>query len=202
MAAVKVNFHLFLPRGLEGLTSLAERCSSMGLPLIADIKLNDIEATNLEAVDLLFGGGFDAVIANPFVGLDEGLSEALASAHRKEKGVILLVYMSHSGARGLRYGGRWGTDLHAVRREGARLGTDGAIVSAKSIPILRRVREVLKDEQVILSPGVGVQGGSADEATRAGADYAIVGRSIVESDDPVGALRALNRSVPLRPAGR
>ena len=31
-------------------------CSSKGLPVIADIKLNDIESTNLEAVELLFDG--------------------------------------------------------------------------------------------------------------------------------------------------
>ena len=46
-----------------------------GLPLIADIKLNDIESTNLDAVELLFADGVDAVIANPFVGVRGGSLE-------------------------------------------------------------------------------------------------------------------------------
>ena len=37
----------------------------------------------------------------------------------------------------------------------------------------------------IISPGVGMQGGSAGDTIRAGAEYVIVGRSIYQSDDPL-----------------
>ncbi len=43
----------------------------------------------------------------------------------------------------------------------------------------------MAEEQVILSPGVGFQGGDAGKALAAGADYLIVGRSIIGSKDPV-----------------
>ena len=75
---MKVNFQLLLPQGLQGLAGVVEVCSRRGCPLIADIKLNDIESTNLETVEMLFGGGFDAVIANPFTGHNEGLSKVIS----------------------------------------------------------------------------------------------------------------------------
>jgi orotidine-5'-phosphate decarboxylase len=44
---------------------------------------------------------------------------------------------------------------------------------------------------MILTPGVGAQGGSAADAIRAGADYIIVGRSIYQADDPGAAATEL-----------
>lgn len=197
LAGVKVTYHLLLPGGLNGLSELLGVCSEMGLPVIADVKLNDIESTNLEAVDLLFSGGIDAVIANPFVGAEEGLSGVIAEARRRGKGVLLLVYMSHAGAKegyGLAVGGE-PLYLEFARRV-RDWGADGAIVSAKSHSIIREVRAIIRPDQIILSPGVGAQGGVGDRSLLdAGTDYAIVGRSIVESSDPRSALRALNTAL-------
>ncbi len=49
---------------------------------------------------------------------------------------------------------------------------------------IREIHAVLKDKFAIYSPGVGAQGGDAEAAVKAGADYLIVGRSIVEAKDP------------------
>ena len=130
VAGVKVNFQLLLPRGVEGIAEVAAICRENSLPLIADIKLNDIEATNRDAVELLFGNGVDAVIANPFVGLEEGLSGVIGRAHAMGKGVLLLVYMSHAGAKegyGLKVDGA-PLYLEFARRV-AEWDADGAIVS-------------------------------------------------------------------------
>ena len=197
LAGVKINFHIMLPRGLEGLSEVIHICAGKGLPLIADIKLNDIEATNLEAVRLLFSGGIDAVIANPFVGAEEGLSKVIEEANLLGKGVILLVYMSHAGAvdgYNLRVRGR---PLYIEFARRVRdWHADGAVVSAKSPRIVSEVRAVLEKGQLILTPGVGVQGGEADRAVAAGADFPIVGRSIIESADPEGVLKEFNLSIP------
>lgn len=198
VAAVKVNWHLILPGGLEGLAGLVEACDEKGLQVIADMKLNDIGSTNLEAAELLFSSGVGAVIANPFVGAEEGLSGVIARAKGSGKGVLLLVYMSHAGARegyGLTVAGK-PLYLEFARRT-RDWGADGAIVSAKSLEIIREVRGVLASGQLILSPGVGFQGGSAERAVvEAGSDFAIIGRSIVEADDPVLATRRFNSSMP------
>lgn len=197
LAGVKLNFHVLLPGGLGGVSPIVDVCARDRLPLIADIKLNDIESTNLETTRLLFEGGFDAVIANPFVGAKEGLSKVISEARRIEKGVLLLVYMSHAGADegyGLRIGGEplFETFARRVRDWDA----DGAIVSSKSPEVIRRVRSLLAPGQLILSPGVGFQGGEASEAIEAGTDFAIVGRSIVGDPDPLSTLERLNDSMP------
>jgi orotidine-5'-phosphate decarboxylase len=197
IAAVKINFQLLLPRGLEGIAEVASICSEKGLPLIADIKLNDIESTNLEAVELLFGNGVDAVIANPFVGFDEGLSRVVHKARALEKGVILLVYMSHAGAK---EGYGLIVDGEPLYLEFARRvrdwDADGAIVSSKSLKTITQVRKILGKERVIISPGVGTQGGESDKAVKAGSDFLIIGRSIIDSEGPLKALQEFNRSTP------
>ena len=123
VVAVKVNWHLLLPYGVLGLRGLVELCGDAGLPLIADMKINDIGATNVEAAETLFSNGFDALIANPFVGYKEGMEELLAKSREMRKGVIMLVYMSHAGARdgyGLKVGGR--AALCQLREEDPQVG--------------------------------------------------------------------------------
>jgi orotidine-5'-phosphate decarboxylase len=145
---------------------------------------------------MLYGGGFDAVIANPFTGHNEGLSKVIARAKALEKGVILLVYMSHAGAEegyALKVGEEPMYMMFA--RKVRDWDADGAIVSAKSLDIIREVRRTLAPWQVILSPGIGFQGGEADKAVKAGTDIAIVGRSIIDAASPRAMLRELNLSV-------
>jgi len=196
IVAVKVNWHLLLPYGVLGLRELVERCMDGDLPLIADMKLNDIGSTNVEAAETLFSNGFDAVIANPFAGYAEGIGDLLAKSKEMGKGVILLVYMSHAGAKegyGLKVGGE---PLYlGFAKKARKWGADGAVVSSKSPSIIRQVRSTLSKDQVILSPGVGAQGGDGRRALAAGADYVIVGRSIVGSKDPVRSVEALNREL-------
>ncbi|MDA4135862.1 MAG: orotidine-5'-phosphate decarboxylase [Thaumarchaeota archaeon] len=198
VAGVKVNWHLMLPYGLEGMAEVIRLSATKNLPIIADIKLNDVESTNLEAVDLLFTSGISAVIANPFVGAEEGLSQVIARGKKLGRGVILLVYMSHAGAKegyGLIVDGK---PLYVEFARRVRdWDADGAIVSAKSPSIVREVRTILRKEQLILSPGVGVQGGRADRSViDAGTDFAIIGRSIIDAADPRSALKAFNSSMP------
>jgi orotidine-5'-phosphate decarboxylase len=193
IAAVKVNHHLLLPYGLKGIGEIVGTCHKEGLPLIADLKMNDIETTNLNVVDSLFSFGFDAVIANPFVGREEGLGKVLEKVHSMRGGVILLVYMSHRGADegyALRLEG--GEPIYRVFAARARdWGADGVIVSAKATDKIAEVRSIVGKGCMIFTPGVGAQGGDASLSLEAGADYVLVGRSVTESADPLKAVRQL-----------
>jgi len=193
IAAVKVNHHLLLPFGLQGLQGVISKCNTERLPLIADLKLNDIESTNLNVVDSLLDFGFNAVIANPFVGREEGLGKVIQRMHSRGGGMLLLVYMSHAGAPegyGLRLAD--GKPLYRVFADRAKeWGADGVIVSAKSSDKIAETRKVVGKSCLIFSPGVGAQGGDAAGGVLSGADFLIVGRSITEADDPAKVLRAL-----------
>ena len=188
IAAVKVNHHLLLPFGLEGIGKIVAKCHDRGLPLIADLKMNDIESTNLDIADSLLAYGFDAVIANPFVGKEEGLGGVIERMHAKGGGVILLVYMSHRGAKegySLRVAGKPLYKTFAARAKDWR--ADGVIVSAKSPEKIAETRKIIGKGCLIISPGVGAQGGTRRGAAL-GADFVIVGRSIVEATNPRKAL--------------
>ena len=180
VCAIKVNFHLILPLSAPEISRINKLVHSCGLQSIADIKLNDIENTNEVAVDHLVRMGFDAVIANPFIGRG-GLAALVQNAHKLDAGVIALVYMSHPGAKegfGLEVGGR-GLYREFLERA-VDAGADGIVVGATQLDILRHVSRQLP----VYSPGLGAQGGDAGKALRSGADYLIIGRSIVEARQP------------------
>jgi orotidine-5'-phosphate decarboxylase len=184
--AIKLNFHLIAPLGLESLRSLNELIGSYDLPSIADIKLNDIDNSNRVATDYLWKAGFDAVIANPFVGYEGALDVVLKRARELGKGVIFLAYMSHKAAdEG--YGlvlqdNRTIFELFLDRAD--KWGADGVIVGSTRPEKIRMARARLRSEIKIISPGSGAQGGDPIESLKAGADYLIVGRSILQTRNP------------------
>jgi orotidine-5'-phosphate decarboxylase len=194
VAAVKLNHQLLLPFGLEGLGKIIGICKEKGLPLIADLKLNDIESTNLDVTESLLAYGVDAVIANPFVGKEEGLGKVVDRMHSGGGGVIFLVYMSHAGAaEGYSLVLKGGEPLYRVFAERARdWKADGVVVSAKDPGKIRETREIVGGECMIFSPGVGAQGGDLRSGAAGGADFVIVGRAITEAQEPEKALGRLN----------
>lgn len=194
VCAVKVNFHLLLPLSAKEITQVTKRAHRHGLQCIADIKLNDIASTNEAALSHLRKMGFDAVIANPFMGTAT-LASLVQKAHEAGAGVIALVYMSHQDA-----GEGYGLDTQQGRlyksflERAAKAGADGIVVGATQLDVLKEVAYEKRSRGIALpvySPGVGVQGGDAKMAVEAGSDYLIVGRSIVESKDPKKAAEKL-----------
>jgi orotidine-5'-phosphate decarboxylase len=192
IVAVKVNHHLLLPYGLEGLKNVIRRCKKAGLPIIADLKINDIESTNLNVADSLLSYGFDALTANPFVGLRDGLEKTVSTLHERGGGIIFLVYMSHLGAdEGYGLEVLDGRPIYRLFAERARdWGADGVVVSAKSRVIMELTRRTVGRNCLIYAPGIGAQGGTA--RTAEGADFLILGRAITDNENPVKALRALS----------
>ncbi len=67
----------------------------------------------------------------------------------------------------------------------------GATVPQK----IAEVKQILGENVAIYSPGVGAQGGAAETAIKAGANYLIVGREITNSDDPAKSARTLCDSI-------
>jgi orotidine-5'-phosphate decarboxylase len=195
VCAIKLNFHVILPLSGSELASLTRLAHSHEIQCIADIKLNDIENTNDIVLEhLLSKMGFDAVIANPFIGTS-GLQSLVKKARTMDGGIIALVYMSHPGAAegyGLRI--QDNQALYRVFLERAeKAGADGIIVGASQNPV---IMEISKSSEIpIYAPGIGAQGGDAKLAASSGADYFIVGRSIVEARDPVSVARELKNSV-------
>ena len=70
----------------------------------------------------------------------------------------------------------------------------GVIAPGNDLAMLRKIREAGKD-LIIVSPGIGAQGGNPADAIMNGSDYIIAGRSIYKSEDPLGEVRRINSAV-------
>ena len=202
VCAVKINHHLTLPLGLfGGVAEVVEQAHSKGLMAIMDGKINDIGATNQVIAEYYYEAGFDAVIANPFVGLNEGLEPIFEVAQRLRRGVILLGYMSHKGAsEGFGqtvYDERTGDKLPQYllfAKKALSWKADGVVVGATVPEKIGEIYSVLREEIPIYSPGVGAQGGAAQTALKMGARYLIVGREIISAKNPAAQAKTLSQT--------
>jgi orotidine-5'-phosphate decarboxylase len=197
LCAVKFNHHLVLPLGtFDGVQKLVKKAHDEGLMTIMDCKVNDIGTTNQVIAEYYYAAGFDALIANPFIGWEEGLKPIFDVASRLRRGVILLIYMSHKAA----VEGYGQTILDAETEEklpqyvsfakkALKHSADGAIVGATYPEKIREVHEILGEKVPIYSPGIGAQGGTAQAALMAGTTYLIVGREITLAKNPAEAAK-------------
>jgi len=194
LCGVKLNFHLLLPLGGRKILKINKMAHRYGLQTIADIKLNDIGNTNRVTTEHLWNLGFDAVIANPIMGLDS-LKSLVNSAHKSEKGVITLCHMSAPEAK-LSY------DMEIKMEKKQQLyqlflnwaltaKVDGIVVGATFPKIIQYCSQKARKNLSIFSPGVGTQGGNANEVILAGTNYLIVGRTILNSKNPINVAKEL-----------
>ena len=195
LCGIKLNFHLLLPLSGKEILKINKTAHRYGLQTIADIKLNDIGNTNQITTDNLWNLGFDAVIANPIMGLDS-LKNLVKSAHKHDKGVITLCHMSAPEAK-LSY------DMEVKMGKKQQLyqlflnwaltaKVDGIVIGATFPKIIQYCAKKAGKNLNIFSPGIGTQGGNANEIISAGTDYLIVGRTILNAKNPISVAKKLH----------
>jgi orotidine-5'-phosphate decarboxylase len=221
--AVKLQLACFERLGAPGWAAL-ERAASVareaGLLVIADGKRGDVPISALAYGQALFGPtptpwgdapglGADAATANPLLGAD-ALEPLLDAARPAGAAVFCLVRTSNPGAADL-------LDLPApeaplferlatlVADHADRLPSEsglsgvGAVVGATEPGHLGRLRELMP-ASIFLVPGVGAQGGRAEELGPAlGAHPASLlvtaSRSIADAADPAAAADQLREAL-------
>ena len=203
ICAVKINHHLVLPLGtFNGVQHLVEQIRGQGLLAIMDAKVNDVGATNQTIAQYYYAAGFDALIANPFIGWEEGLEPLFKVSQKLNRGIILLCYMSHKGARE-GYGqtiidsetGKKTLQYVSFAKKALKYGADGIVVGATYPQKIAEIKRIVGQNVPIYSPGIGAQGGDAEAAVKAGANYLIVGREIIAAADPAKAACQLLDSI-------
>ena len=194
LCGIKLNFHLLLPLSAKEIIKINKTAHDYGLQTIADIKLNDIGNTNRVTTEHLWNLGFDAVIANPIMGLDS-LKNLVKSSHKEQKGVITLCHMSAPEAK-LSYDMEIKMDkkqqLYQLFLNWALTAkVDGIVVGATFPKIIQYCSKQAGKNLSIFSPGVGTQGGNASEVISSGTNYLIVGRTILNAKNPVAVAKEL-----------
>jgi orotidine-5'-phosphate decarboxylase len=192
VVAVKPQAAFFEAQGADGWAALTEVCGharEAGLLVIADAKRGDVPST-AQAYAAAFAPLADAVTVSPYLGYDS-LEPFFA---RDGLGVFVLVKTSNASSVDLQdlplADGRpvWQHVAGLVDRWGAdRLGESGlssvgAVVGATFPQEVAEARRLLP-RSVLLLPGVGAQGGRAEDLAAA------------FSFGPAGALVSASRSV-------
>ena len=195
LCGIKLNFHLLLPLSSKEIIKINKTAHDYGLQTIADIKLNDIGNTNRVTTEHLWNLGFDAVIANPIMGLDS-LKNLVKSSHKEQKGVITLCHMSAPEAK-LSYDmeikmGKKQQLYQLFLNWALTAKVDGIVVGATFPKIIQYCSKQAGKNLSIFSPGVGTQGGNASEVISSGTNYLIVGRTILNAKNPVDVAKELH----------
>ena len=195
LCGIKLNFHLLLPLSAKEIIKINKTAHDYGLQTIADIKLNDIGNTNRVTTEHLWNLGFDAVIANPIMGLDS-LKNLVKSSHKEQKGVITLCHMSAPEAK-LSYDmeikmGKKQQLYQLFLNWALTAKVDGIVVGATFPKIIQYCSKQAGKNLSIFSPGVGTQGGNASEVISSGTNFLIVGRTILNAKNPTNIAKELH----------
>ena len=195
LCGIKINFHLLLQLDKKQISRINKNAHDYGLQCIADIKLNDIGNTNFITAENLWNMGFYAVIVNPIMG-KKSLKNLVELSHKKNKGVISLCHMSAPEAK-ISYeleikNNSKKQQLYQLFLDWALTShVDGIIVGATYPKIISYCKKSARGKLSLFSPGIGTQGGSASKAKKLGSDYLIVGRTILNSKNPVETTKKL-----------
>ena len=179
--AIKVNWPLIMVRGSSIVSELSRYTR-----IICDLKIADIPNTNSLIAGRVSEEGAWGVISQSFPGEDSLRAVVEAAGSTK---VFSVVAMSHPGARQFIY-----PKTDELIDMSLRAGVYGIIAPGNDYAMLSRIRSRTRN-LTIMTPGIGAQGGSPEEALRNGADLLIVGRAIYNAERPIEEVKKLNSSI-------
>ncbi len=172
---IKINYPLILAEGLRVIDALKSR---YGLPIIADLKVADVEVTNNRIVNYAGKAGADAIFVHGFIGTS-ALYQAKEEAEKWSMGIVLVTQLTNCG--GEQFGQVFAEDFAEIASQMALFG----IQAPGTRPhMVSRMREIVGPNMKVFSCGIGAQGGAVGSAISAGADFEIIGRKIYADIEP------------------
>lgn len=157
--------------GYEGLKAVADAIHDGGCLGLLDCKLSDIGSTMDAGLHWIGELGFDAVTFSPFPGYENGVDSVYRWAERNEKGIFALCRMSNPGTHDYQSRIMDGVPFYQrLAKDATKHGSNGFVVGCTATEEMGIVREIIGEERLILSPGLGVQGGDAAMTIKLGAN--------------------------------
>lgn len=178
--AIKITLPLILREGADVISNIG---LEVEVPIIADLKVADIELTSTTIVKSIITHGANGVTFIGMVGADV-MQSCIEEAHKHHVSTFIVTELSNPGA--VRFMHRNGKD---IARMAKKLGSDGIVAPATRPDRVKEYRKIIGKDVMIMSPGIGIQGGRVGDAIKAGADFEVIGRSIYDADDPEEAAR-------------
>lgn len=177
IAGVKIGVPTISTLGLWEVAKMLETLKGK-MYLLADVKLADIGHISKTIVKLLAEAGFEGFISHTFIGFRDGLEEVVREARSKGLEVYGLIAMSHKGGEEV-----LNKNFNILLDLAIKSKVDGLVVPATMPRYVEEARSKAPN-LTIISPGVGAQGANPGDAICRGADFEIVGRAILSSEEP------------------
>lgn len=203
--------------GLEALSAYPERilsyCEARDVRTFVDAKLHDIPRTVAAAIAHLVRPNVHLINVHALGGLE--MMRAAVDAAQERAGelgitaphifaVTLLTSIAPEDLNELGLSGGPGENAIRLAALARDAGCAGVVCSAHEVRDLKRF---FGDDFLTLTPGIRPTGSAHGDQKRVttpaqavaeGADYLVVGRPIVEADDPVAATRAILDEMSVR----
>lgn len=202
VSVVKIGLQLFTACGPAAVRAL----KSDGFEVFLDLKMSDIPNTVSSAC--LAACPFEPLMMTLHTMGGQEMMRCAAAAVREgcsEKGarppaligVTVLTSLDLLALKKIGVSNSVEDEVLKLARLGADSGLDGLVASPLEV---KRVRNAIGDEAIIVAPGVRPVGAAPDDqkrvasfgdAIRWGADFVVVGRPLMNADDPAGAAKKI-----------
>lgn len=162
---------LVYPFSFDDLKEMVDAIHEGGCLALLDAKLSDIGSTNEAALYWIDRVGFDGVTFSPFPGYENGSDVIYRWSKEKDKGIFVLCRMSNPGAHDYQSKDMGGEALYLkLASDAHNHGSNGYVVGCTAPSELGEIRGIIGEDPLILSPGLGPQGGDPKESLKLGAN--------------------------------
>ena len=193
----KIGYQL----GYAGGLSLVRQLNDAGKKVFVDLKLHDISNTVAKGVESLKALGATFLTVHAYPQTMKAAVEARGGGPLKILAVTVLTSYDDSDLQAAGY--RMGVaDVVEARAQQAKaLGVDGIVCSPEEAAALRKI---VGHQMCLVTPGIRPAGAATGDqkrimtparAIKAGADYLVVGRPVMDAKDPGAAAEAIQAEI-------
>jgi orotidine-5'-phosphate decarboxylase len=195
VGSYKVGLQLFTREGPE----LVRRLRGEGVDIFLDLKLHDIPNTVAKAVEsaLALDVQFLTVHASGGPKMCRAAAEVAAGSSLCLLGVTVLTAMDDADLRAVGVHDGAADQVNRLARMASDVGIPGFVCSPLEV---KSLRESLPPDRVLVTPGVRPEGAARGDQVRiatpeaalaAGASHVVIGRPILQAQDPEAVLGQL-----------
>jgi orotidine-5'-phosphate decarboxylase len=187
----KLGYWLMLAPGFEG---FLDALLNAGKRIFLDTKMFDIGETVREGVRRAAGRGISLVTVHGDGDIVRAAVDGRGGSDLRILAITALTSLDEAGLRELGHSGSVADFIGGRVAKCVAWGCDGVIASPDDVAAIRAIPGA--ERLLVVTPGVRLAGAGHDDHKRsgtpaqaiaAGADYLVVGRPIVRSDDPAAA---------------
>ena len=189
----KIGYQLGFAGGLE----FARDLTSAGNQVFIDMKLHDIGNTVARGVESIARLGATFLTVHAYPQTMHAAVEARSGSKLRILAVTVLTSYDDADLAAAGYDFTVGELVAERAGQASDIGVDGLVSSAEEAT---RLRDLIRPSMVLVTPGIRPAGAATGDqkrvmtpaaAIRAGADYLVVGRPIVEAADPKAVADAI-----------